>query len=129
MDRRYKYIGTAIDYPIETIGGRLAIAEGQRVIENSILTILTTPIGSRYFLGDFGSRLDDYRFEPNDEVLMRLLRVGIMDAVGKWEKRALVVDVVFAAAIDVVLCDIQYMILPEREVRSFVYPYYRALAT
>lgn len=128
----YEYLGTALEYPIRIVNGRPAIASGIRVIENSIIKILTTPVGSRFFLREYGCRIDRIIFEPNDEILLRMLRAEILLALSKWETRAKFLDVFCVGGTlpgkgDVVLCVIKYQVLPSNEINSFVYPIYKSL--
>ncbi len=123
----YAYIGTAVTYPITLNKGRLQTSSGLSVIENSIVKILTTPIGTRFFLPEYGCRLTELQFEPNDEILIRELRVFVLDALTKWETRAEFIDVETMLITDAVICVIQYRILQSNEVNSFVWPFYKNL--
>lgn len=57
------------------------------LIRDSIITILMTRIGQRFFVPDFGSRLYDVLFEPNDAVTRALAERYIREALGTWEPR------------------------------------------
>lgn len=54
----------------------------------SIDNILKTRIGERPFNRDFGSRLEDYLFEPYTFSVSRLILSEIISSINKWEKRA-----------------------------------------
>lgn len=123
----YAYLGSAVTYPITLVKGRLQVTTGLSVIENSIVKILTTPIGTRYFLPEYGCKLVELQFEPNDEVLIRELRVYMLDALRKWETRAEFYDVETILITDMVVCIIQYRILQSNQIESFIYPYYKNL--
>ena len=56
-------------------------------INNSILTILNTPIGSRVFNREFGSDINSILFDPMDGVTERRIRREIIDALSRWETR------------------------------------------
>lgn len=64
-------------------------------IHESILQILGTRPGERFMNPEFGSRLKDLVFEPNDSVLNGLIRHYVIDAIERWEKRIYVTDVTF----------------------------------
>ena len=64
-------------------------------IHESILQILGTRPGERFMNPEFGSRLKDLVFEPNDSVLKGLIRHYVIDAIERWEKRVYVTDVTF----------------------------------
>lgn len=123
----YSYIGQAVTYPITLDKGTLQVSKGLSVIENAIVKILTTPIGTRYFVPEYGCRLSELQYEPNDEILVRELRVFILDALTKWETRAEFIDVETILITDAVICVIQYRVLQSSEVSSFVWPFYKNL--
>ncbi len=64
-------------------------------IHESILQILGTRPGERLMNPEFGSRLKDLVFEPNDFVFKGLIRRYVIDAIERWEKRVYVTDVSF----------------------------------
>jgi uncharacterized protein len=121
------YLGTGIKYPLQIVGGALMLQSGNPLIEQSIITILNTPKGSKFFLPEYGSRLRELLFETNDDVLFDLLEVFIYEAITEWEKRAVFSKAEFTRENDVVFCTIFYSILPSNEVNSFIYPFYSNL--
>lgn len=60
---------------------------------SSILNILLTPLGTRIMLPEFGSRLTELVFEPNDEMLEDIAKAYIADALVRWEPRVRVARV------------------------------------
>jgi phage baseplate assembly protein W len=125
----YAYIGTAITYPITVSGGSIAISSGVAVIENSIIKILTTPKGTRYFVPEYGCILETLKFEPNDAILAQRVRIAILDALSTWEKRAKFLDVEVIPITDALICVINYRVLQSNEVNTFVFPFYTALTS
>lgn len=122
------YLGQAIKFPIVLKnGGSPALENGNPLVSQSITIILNTPIGSRFMLPEYGSRLRELIFEPNDEVLIDLMKVFIYEALSMWEKRARFTNVTFEAGEDIIYCTIYYRVLASNEVESFVYPFYRGL--
>lgn len=96
----------------------------REVIWGSIINILHTPIGTRVRKPDFGSRLHDLLFEPNDELLVGLARIYIAEALAKWEPRIEVVEVeVYRDSFDdhKLTCRLTYLIKSDavEERRSF----------
>ena len=122
------YLGQALALPLVLRQGAVSTISDTELIEQSITTILNTPKGSRFFLPEFGSRLKELMFEPNDEVLQDLLRLFIFEAMREWEKRCEFVDVEFSKpsgeSID---CAIKYRILQSNQINSYVFPFYRKL--
>lgn len=56
-------------------------------VSSSILTILSTPIGSRLFNRTFGSDVDALLFEPMNSDTADRIRFEIINKVGFWETR------------------------------------------
>lgn len=125
MDK--SYLGVGIKYPITLVGGSVQLQQGEALVEQSIITILNTPKGSRFFLPEYGSRLKELLFETNDDVLFDLLEVFIHEAITEWEKRAKFVKANFERKDDAVFCEIHYSILPSNQVNSFIYPFYQKI--
>jgi phage baseplate assembly protein W len=123
-----RYLGTGMKNPVALIEGRAVITGGRELIEQSVLDILSTPIGTRLFNRPYGSRLHELLFEPNDEVLESLLETFVFEAVSKWETRAkLEGRLEFASSEAAVEITMKFKILSSNEIFSFVYPFYREL--
>lgn len=127
IDTTRAYLGVAIKYPITIDSGRPALIADFELINQSIRDILSTPVGTRLFLREYGSRIRECLFEPNDEVLEGLLEMCIFEAVRNWEGRTQFVKVTFETSITVVLCTIYHKPLASNEIQSFIYPFYRKL--
>jgi len=68
------------------------IKEDEALIADSIKQIVLTAKGERAMLRDFGSDWRKVIFEPNDDVLVELMKVVVEEAIGKWEKRVIFRD-------------------------------------
>ena len=95
------FLGKGTRYPLRfDAAGGVALSEGagpeHEHIHESIRQILSTRPGERFFLPEFGSRLPDLVFQPNDIVFRALARQYIVDAVKRWEKRVAVERVEFS---------------------------------
>lgn len=69
-------------------------------VNNSILTILDTPIGSRVFNRSFGSDIQSILFDPMDSVTENRLRSEIVEKISLWETRIQLVRAVVLADLD-----------------------------
>ena len=90
---------TFLDYQEEVIGRGMAVDcfdvttgstisnSGVDRINQSINHILSTRVGTRFFLPDFGSKLYTLIFEPNDFLLYDLIKRYVKEALDKWEPR------------------------------------------
>jgi uncharacterized protein len=108
--------------------GRIAMARGERDIEEAIYMILLTPQGQRVMRPEFGCRIHDLIFAPNDATTVGLATYYVEDALGMWEPRITVLDIKVRADAEEPACmwiDIQYQIKATADRRSLVFPFYR----
>lgn len=121
------YLGVAIKHPLELVNGKVAITQaGSEAVEQSMRDILGTRKGSRFMLPEYGSRLDEAMFEPNDDVLKSLLYTFVVEAL-EFETRAKFIKMDYDFYDDRVDIRIYYRNLAFNEVKSFVYPFYKSL--
>ena len=63
-------------------------------IRSSLLHLLLTRKGSRYYLPDFGSRLYEFIFEPFDGVTFEAVKDDIRDNVSKYIPNLVINDII-----------------------------------
>jgi len=68
------------------------IKEDEALIADSIKQIVLTAKGERVMLKDFGSDWRKVIFEPNDDVLVELMKIVVEEAIKEWEKRVVFRD-------------------------------------
>ena len=76
-----------IDFPFrDSLDGKFLQMTGtpEKEIRADLIHLLLTKKGSRYFLPDFGTRLYQYIFEPNDSTTFGLIEGEIRDSVSKY---------------------------------------------
>lgn len=100
---------------------------GIEKIHESIYTILSTKVGERFFLPEFGSRLHLLIFEQNNAIFADLADFYIRDALSKWEKRIEVTDVSVAVIQEgnTVPIEISYRVTRSNIQDTYVYPFNR----
>ena len=105
------------------------VVTGIERIHESIYTILSTKVGERLFLPEFGSRLHLLIFEQNNAIFADLADFYIRDALAKWEKRIEVtgVDVAIQSEGNEVPIKISYKITNSNIYDTYVYPFNRTL--
>ena len=108
--------------------GRIALARQERDVEEAIRIILLTPKGQRVMRPEFGCRIHDLAFSPNNATLMGLASYYVEEALVMWEPRIRVEEV--KARVDVdsperLLIDIKYQVKATADRRSLVFPFYR----
>jgi uncharacterized protein len=108
--------------------GRIALARHERDIEEAIQIILLTPKGQRVMRPEFGSRLHELIFAPNDATTAGLAAYYVEDALGMWEPRIEVDEVNAGPDPDDaarMLIEIHYTVKSTYDSRTLVFPFYR----
>ena len=84
-------IGIGIIFPITiNANGSVELYSGWPLISSAIRTLLAFHIGTRFFQGEYGSRMDDLLEEPSDQIIKDLIETFTRDALEKFEKRVVV---------------------------------------
>ncbi len=107
--------------------GTVALVGGETEIEQSILIILRTAPGQRVMRPEFGCDLYDLVFMPNNSDTAARVKRVVRQALGRWEPRIAVRDVIVSPDADDparLRIDIQYEIKATHDRRSLVYPFY-----
>ena len=108
--------------------GRIALARQERDVEEAIRMILLTPIGQRVMRPEFGCRIHDLIFAPNEATTTGLARYYVQDALEMWEPRIDVTEVlVMPDPLNTgrLLIEIRYVIKSTHDERALVFPFYR----
>ena len=131
------FLGTGLRFPFRfdprtggVQGSAPKTATDPEHLRQSILQILRTQPGERFLRPEFGSRLHELVFEPDDEVLKGLVRHHVFEAVRRWEKRVVVTDVSFEEPAEgsdphVLPVKIAYRVLQGPVEGTLVYPFHR----
>lgn len=124
------FIGSGLTFPIELTNGRGVIKTGFDLIRSSIKVIVGWPEGRRFFLAEFGSRLERLVEEPNDDILKQIIYTFIVDPINFWEKRIALIDATIADVDDTrIEIHLRYRILNSQTEDSFIFPFYRKIAS
>lgn len=91
-----------------------------RIIQ-SMRMILDTPIGARFFIPTFGSRIHSFIGEPNDFILADLLAVFVREDILKWEKRIDITDVIPVIKGEQISIKILFKLKNSTDIENFVY--------
>jgi phage baseplate assembly protein W len=108
--------------------GRIALARQERDVEEAIRMILLTPIGQRVMRPEFGCRIHDLIFAPNEATTTGLARYYVQDALEMWEPRIDVREILVAPDplnTGRLLIEIRYEIKATHDERALVFPFYR----
>jgi phage baseplate assembly protein W len=124
------YVGKGIIFPIELDSlGKPVIKTGFELIRASIIALLSWPRGTRMFLEQYGSRLEDLLEEQNTVVAKNLVAQFIRDSIDTFEKRITLKDVsVTADSFDKFSIKLTYTIRNSNLQDSFIFPFYTKIA-
>jgi Bacteriophage baseplate protein W len=119
------YLGKGMIFPIQLNNGAAVISSGTDLIESSIKVILTWPLYQRFYLSEFGSRLEDLIEEPNDNLLESVIEQFVIQSIAQWERRIrlLSAQVIRPNSYEVNI-SISYQIINTQVIGNFVFPFY-----
>jgi uncharacterized protein len=120
-------IGQGWAFPIKlNAKGGLNWSSGPQRIEDAIWIILSTSLGERVMMPDFGAGATDYVFQPNSALMRQQLSAAVREALTKWEPRIDIVAVTVTEGDEPsqVLAAIDYKIRTTNELFNLVYPLY-----
>jgi len=128
MSMSSDFIGRGIMFPLRVDqSGSIAMTSGVDDLDSSIRMVLATAPGERLMRPRFGCRIWELLFEPINANTMGLMSVAVRDALGQWEPRIIVDDVVVSpdeADQGRVHIHITYTVRTTNDRRNLVYPFY-----
>ncbi len=123
-----EFLGQGLAFPLQVNPrGEIALARGERDIDQSIRIILGTRPGDRVMRPEFGCRAHELLFSPRDATTAGLMKAYVEDALGRWEPRIEVREVAVSSDPDndgAMLVEIQYQVKQTHDDRSIIYPFY-----
>ncbi len=126
--RSKEFLGQGLAFPLQVNArGEVALASGERDVEQSIRVILGTRPGERVMRPEFGCRAQELLFEPRTVATESLMKRYVTESLRRWEPRINVqgVTVFTSAEMDGALfVEINYLIKPTHDRRSIVYPFF-----
>jgi phage baseplate assembly protein W len=126
--RDREYIGQGLAFPLQVNPqGGIALASGERDIEQAIRVILSTAPGERVMRPEFGCRIHELVFAPHDAATESLVVYYVEEALAQWEPRIDVQEVDVSADPDrdgALLVEIKYRVKDTHDERSIVYPFF-----
>ena len=86
--RNREFLGQGLAFPLQVNPrGAIALAAGERDIEQSIRIILETAPGERVMRPEFGCRIHELIFAPNNAATEGLMIHYVKEALDRWEPR------------------------------------------
>ena len=122
------FVGKGVMFPMRVNqSGSLALTTGAEQLASSMRMILSTAPGERVMRPRFGCAVWDLLFEPINANTMGLMAVAVREALGQWEPRVTVEDVLVHpddADQGKVSIDIAYRVKSTNDRRNLVFPFY-----
>jgi len=116
--------GLSLDFGLDA-HGCIKMSSYERSVEESIEIILSTRPGERVYNSDFGCRIGELMFEPNDIRTQTLAREYVSQALESFEPRINLIDInVMGEEENSMSIDIEYEIIQSNKVHNLVYPFY-----
>ncbi len=126
--RNREFIGQGWAFPLQiSQQGGFALAKGINDIEQSIRIILGTAPGERMMRPEFGCRIHELVFAPDNAGTRKLVSYFVEEALKRWEPRIEVKEVESSAdpARDgALMVEIKYQVKDTYDERSIVYPFF-----
>jgi phage baseplate assembly protein W len=122
------FVGSGIAYPMRVSAtGGIALVSNDEEIAESMRLILGTSPGERPMRPDFGCSIHDHVFAPADTSTIGLIAFEVRLALGRWEPRIEVLEVVVtqdSGQPTLLYIDVAYMIRDTNDPRNLVFPFY-----
>lgn len=122
------FLGKGWRFPVSiNERGNVDLSEYEENIEESICLILGTALGERVMRPDFGCKIHDFIFYPNNATTSSLVGYYAREALVKWEPRIEDIEVIAypdPSEDNVLLINISYKVITTNNVRNLVYPFY-----
>jgi phage baseplate assembly protein W len=128
MTNSADFIGRGFRFPFQVDqAGSIALTDGRDDLDTSIRVVLMTAPGERVMRPRFGCDIWELMFEPINANTMGLMADAVRRALGQWEPRIEVDEVVVdpvAGSTGAVEIHVQYRVKATNDSRNLVYPFY-----
>lgn len=123
------FLGRGLGFPpgIDGETGKFGVSAGEKLIEESIMTILGTAKGERVMRPEFGCDIRQLVFAPNNTATATLIDLHIKEALLKWEPRIELTSVNVSpdsSERNRLNIEIDYRIKTTNTKKNLVYPFY-----
>jgi len=116
--------GFSLDFCLDA-RGNIKMSSYEKSVEESLEIMISTRIGERVYNADFGCRISELMFEPNDVRTHMLASKYVALALESFEPRINLIDINVVSEDDNSLnIEIEYEIIQSNKVHNLVYPFY-----
>jgi phage baseplate assembly protein W len=128
MSNERDFLGKGLRFPVSVnLNGGVSSSAYEENVRQSIFIILGTAPGERLNRPDFGCRIHDLMFAPNNDITAALAEVYCEEAIYKYEPRVEHLTVRALANSDQpnrLDIRIEYIIAGKNDKRNLVFPFY-----
>lgn len=128
MSNDRDFLGKGLRFPVSVnLGGGVSSSALEENVRQSLFVILGTAPGERINRPDFGCRIHDLMFAPNNDITAARAEVYCEEAIYKYEPRVERVSCRAQPNADApnrLDLRIEYVIAGKNEKRNLVYPFY-----
>ena len=122
------FLGVGFRFPF-SVGpnGAVQLSKYEQNIEESVRVIIGTALGERQMRPDWGCRIHDYVFAPNNTSTQTLVGHHVEEALAKHEYRIRGIQVEALPDPDSaerILVDVRYEIRATNSIHNLVFPFY-----
>lgn len=116
--------GIALDFGVDSNGG-ICFSSYEKSVEESIDIILSTHIGERIYNYNFGCKIHELMFEPNNIRTQVLAARYVKEALENFEHRIIITDIEAYSENEKSLnINITYVLIESNKEYNLVYPFY-----
>jgi phage baseplate assembly protein W len=128
-DEQKDWLGRGWAWPvaIDPVTGRIAVAEYEQDIKQSIRIILSTSRGERVMRADFGCGIHDLVYDTADTAMVTRIETSVRESLLRYEARIEVLDVSVDMTdflIGRLVVQIEYRVRQTNQTGNLVYPFY-----
>lgn len=128
MSNEREFLGKGLRFPVSVnLNGGVSSSQLEENVRQSLFIILGTAPGERIMRPDFGCRIHDLMFAPNNDITAARAEVYCEEAIYKYEPRVEKVTCTASANPDQpnrLDIRIEYVIAGKNDKRNLVYPFY-----
>lgn len=121
------YADFSIDFDLNPITGDLELFTNADAVKQSIINLVMTQLGERFYELDVGSTVPQSFFNPIDDITQLSISESILDCIKKHERRISNINVLIRPDIvnNVYYADIFFTIINIPDTQSFSLPLFR----
>lgn len=128
LDQTKDFLGSGWKFPPRLDSrGRIELVHQEQDVEEAIKMILMTRKGERPMRPEFGCRIHELVFDPNDAATSGLARRYVQEALMRWEPRISVLNITAnpdQRNPERLLIGIEYQLIATQDRRNLVFPFY-----